>query len=127
MDSSWPQVAEIVTERLILEPRPNDSTGYGWLVRQRSSGESVGHISVFAVYGETELLWELLPECHDTGHTQEAVKAVGAWLREQGAQNLCAWIPVEDSASQAAAQSIGLSNGPEAGSGESCSWNERPS
>lgn len=79
-ESPAPQVTEIVTARLILQPMPSDSKTYGWFARSRSSGESVGHITAFTGAGETELMWELLPEWHETGHTKEAVKAVGAWL-----------------------------------------------
>ncbi len=83
-----------------------------WVVRERSTGRSIGTVQATVSGPEpervAELAWVIASAHQGRGFAKEAVAVTAAWLGERGVSRLRAHIHPEHEASMAVARSVGL-------------------
>jgi RimJ/RimL family protein N-acetyltransferase len=89
-----------------------DETWLNWVVRRRSGGRPVGTVQATVVEGDGRttawVAWVVGAEWQGRGYATEAGRALVAWLREAGVDDVRAAIHPEHRASEAVASRVGL-------------------
>lgn len=99
--------------RQVMGGSPDGAQGWcNWVLRRRSGGDAVGYVqaTVWAHDGRTvaEIAWVLAIGAQGRGLATEAVRAMIAWLREHGIDDVVAHVHPDHGASTRVAERAGL-------------------